>query len=107
MKYFLRLDLDSRENTTSLCEYMEGNPRDLKVINIHPSCRSWTQALDSVLEMTARQAVNRPRPQFFGVGNSDRFNPGFLVVRCILVDKLWNCPSLECSGGAPMGAQAL
>lgn len=27
----------------------------------------------------------------FGVGNSDRFSPGFAVMRCILVDKPWNC----------------
>jgi cytochrome P450 len=27
----------------------------------------------------------------FGVGNSDRFSPGFAVMRCLLVDKPWDC----------------
>jgi hypothetical protein len=27
----------------------------------------------------------------FGLGNSDRFSPGFAVMRCILNDKPWNC----------------
>jgi peroxidase len=27
----------------------------------------------------------------FGVGNSDRFSPGFAAMRCFLVDKPWNC----------------
>jgi len=27
----------------------------------------------------------------FGVGNSDRFCPGYSVMRCFLVDKPWNC----------------
>jgi hypothetical protein len=27
----------------------------------------------------------------FGVGNSDRFSPGFAVTRCLFVDKPWDC----------------
>jgi len=27
----------------------------------------------------------------FGVGNSDRFSPGFAVMRCLFVDKPWDC----------------
>ncbi|KAJ6569058.1 heme peroxidase [Mycena capillaripes] len=27
----------------------------------------------------------------FGLGNSDRFSPGYAVMRCILVDKPWDC----------------
>jgi peroxidase len=27
----------------------------------------------------------------FGVGNSDRFSPGFASMRCFIVDKPWDC----------------